>query len=59
MNAYKITFNDGDHLITSMNATLEEAKEYYIGQSLNFGDNDTHPKDLMKVAVKVEELKTD
>ena len=37
MNGYKITFSDGDSLVTSMNATLEEARAYYLGNIFNLG----------------------
>lgn len=37
MNSYKITFSDGDSLVTSMNSTLEEAKDYYLGKVFNLG----------------------
>jgi hypothetical protein len=37
MNSYKITFSDGDSLVTRMNATLEEATAYYLGQVFNLG----------------------
>jgi hypothetical protein len=33
MKAYKVTFEDGNTLATSMNATLDEARAYYVGQS--------------------------
>jgi hypothetical protein len=32
MNTYQIFFDDKDSLITGMNATLQEAKKYYLGQ---------------------------
>ena len=37
MNTYKITFSDGDSLVTSMNATPEEAMAYYLGKEFNLG----------------------
>ena len=37
MNSYKITFSDGDSLVTSMNATPEEARDYYLGKTFNLG----------------------
>ena len=30
MNAFKITLTDGDHWITSMNATIAEARDYFL-----------------------------
>jgi hypothetical protein len=32
MQAYKITWDDGNTTTTDMNATLDEAKRYYIGR---------------------------
>lgn len=54
MNAYKVTFSNGDSLISSMNATLQEATEYYTTNWFNFGDNDWGQKDIMVKGVKVE-----
>jgi hypothetical protein len=53
--AYRITFDDGDTIETSMAAdvTLEDAKAYYLGNQFNLGDG---PKDRMATAVKVEQL---
>lgn len=56
MNAYKVTFADGNTLTTSMNATLAEARAYYVGQSFLFGDPDG--ADKMVQAVAVEQLLT-
>lgn len=56
MNIFKITFADGNTITTGMNATLAEAKEYYIGQAFNFGDTDSCPKDKMVQAITVEQL---
>lgn len=54
MNAYRITFADGNSLITSMNADLDGARQYYIGQSFQFGDTDEHPADKLVKAVSVD-----
>ena len=56
MNTYKITFADGNSLVTSMNATLDEAKAYYIGTKFQLGDTDERPYDYLVKAIKVEEL---
>ena len=56
MNAFKVTFANGNHLITSMNATLNEAKQYYIGTKFQFGDTDERPYDYLVEAVSVEEV---
>ena len=54
MNTFKVIFEDGNSLVTEMNATIEEAKRYYIGQYFNFGDTDEHPQDKMIKAIAVE-----
>ena len=33
MNTYKVTFSNGDYLYTQLNASIEEAKAYYLGIS--------------------------
>lgn len=59
MKAFKVTFADGNHLITSMNATLDEAKRYYIGTKFQFGDTDECPHDKLVTAVSVEGVQND
>ena len=56
MNDFKITFENGDTLVTSMNATLEEAAAYYIGNAhgFQFGDTEACPGDKLVRAVNVE-----
>ena len=56
MNAYKITFEDGNTITTSMNATLAEARAYYIGTAFQFGDTEECPRDKLIKATKVEEI---
>jgi len=56
MNTYKITFADGNTITTGMNATLDEAKAYYIGKKFQFGDTEEKPFDYMVEAVRVEEV---
>jgi hypothetical protein len=58
MNTFKVTFADGNTLTTGMNATLEDAKAYYIGHSFQFGDTDAKPYDHLVKAVNVELLPT-
>ncbi len=58
MKAYKVTFEDGNNFISEMNATLKEARAYYVGKYFQFGDTEEHPKDKMVKAVSVEEIKT-
>jgi hypothetical protein len=55
MKSYKITFEDGNIITTGMNASLDEAKAYYLGQPFQFGDTEECPKDKLVKAVKVEE----
>ncbi len=56
MNYFKVTFTDGNTLQTGMNATLNEAKAYYVGQSFQFGDTDECPKDNLVKAISVEQI---
>lgn len=56
MSNFKVTFEDGNHLVTGMNATLEEAQAYYVGKYFNFGDRDWGDPDRMVRAVKVEQI---
>lgn len=56
MNAFRVTFANGDHFVTSMNANLDEARRYYIRQLFQFGDTDTHPADLLVEATTVEDI---
>jgi hypothetical protein len=55
MRAYKIYLEDGTDYVTSMNATLEEAKTYFVGKYLNMGVVD----DKMVKVIKVEEVTDD
>jgi len=57
MTTYKITFADGNIVTTGMNATLDEAKAYYIGKRFQFGDTDEKPYDHLVEAVSVEVVK--
>jgi|GEM_PF-4443577 len=56
--AYKITFDNGDTIVTSMAAHigLEEAKKYYLGKYFNMGSGD---KDKMVKATCVEMANSD
>ena len=53
MNAFKITYSDGNTTTTSMNATLDEATEYYVGKTFNVGAGE---HDKMVKAVSVEQV---
>lgn len=50
MITVKVTFEDGDYLVTGINASLEEAKNYYVGQYFNLG----RIEDRMVKAIAVE-----
>lgn len=52
MNTYKITFSDGDYLYTSLNAFIEKAKAYYLGNTFNLGAE----ADNLQKCVDVEEV---
>ena len=47
----KVTFSDGDSLVTQINTDLEGAKKYYLGKQFNLGQGD---QDKMVHATKVE-----
>jgi hypothetical protein len=50
---FKVTFLNGDSLVTSINGTQEEIEKYYLGNSFNLGCGE---KDRMTIAIKVEFL---
>ncbi len=52
----KVTFEDGNHLVTEINGTQEEIRRYYIGTKFQFGDTEECPRDKMVKAVNVEFL---
>ena len=52
MNSFKITFANGDYLITSLNGTYKDAVDYYLGNLFNIGNTE----DNMQKCIKVEEL---
>jgi len=56
MKTYKVTFSNDTSFITSMNVTLDEAKQYYINNKFQTGDTDKHPKDNLIEGIKVEEV---
>lgn len=55
MNAFKITLSDGDHYVTSMNATLEEAKAYFAGY-VNIQENFETGEETRRQVIKVEQI---
>jgi hypothetical protein len=54
VNSIKVTFADGNYLYTGINATLEEAKAYYIGHAFQFGDTEDCPRDKLVRATAVD-----
>ena len=55
MIVVKVTFADGDSLVTRINATLEEARRYYVGQRFNLAPRGSS-EDRMVEAVSVEQV---
>jgi hypothetical protein len=56
MKTIKVTFEDGNTIITSINGTVFEILSYYIGRYFQFGDTKEYPGDKMVKAIKVEFL---
>ncbi len=56
MNAFKITYEDGNASVTNMNADLAGARRYFVGQVFQFGDTEECPRDRMVRAVSVEQI---
>ena len=56
--SFKVTFENGDTLVTSMAAgiTLEDAKNYYIGRSFTFGTGEEGNPERQVKAVDVEQI---
>jgi hypothetical protein len=54
MRAIKVTFDNGDHLVTSINGTEQEIRAYYLGKIFNLGDGSGG--DLLVKAVGIEFL---
>lgn len=52
MKTVKVTFDNGDNIITNINGTKSEIKEYYIGSIFNIGTY----KDCLAKAISVEFL---
>ena len=58
MNAYKITFANGDNIKTGFNGDLSEATRYYIGRWFNLSSGaDGEPEDNMQKGIKIEVIK--
>ncbi len=56
MKTFKIIWSDGNSTVTGMNANLQEAKDYYLNNWFNHGDNDYGQKDHMVKGVLVTEV---
>lgn len=54
----KVTFSDGDYLMTEFNGSLEDAERYYVGQWSDHYPDGPDGREVMRQAVKVEQLKT-
>lgn len=54
MTSVRVTFADGNEVLTGINTTLEGAREYYLGKLFNFGDNDFGQGDNMQRAIAVD-----
>jgi len=50
MRTVRVDFNNGDHLVTSINGTEQSIREYYIGNQFNIG---TGGDDLLVIATAV------
>jgi hypothetical protein len=50
MNTVKVIFNNGDYLITNINGTKKEVKDYYLNNIFNIGT----VEDKMVKCVKLE-----
>jgi len=55
-HTYRITWENGNVTTTRMNATIDEARAYYVGKPFQFGDTEEIPGDLMVKATAVDEL---
>lgn len=51
----RLTLLGGNTITTMINATLSEARAYYLGRSIQQGDTEEHPYDLMLPVVSVED----
>jgi hypothetical protein len=54
MITVRVTFENGDSLITGINGTLIGAQEYYLGEIFDLGP--WHKGENLLKAVKVEEV---
>jgi hypothetical protein len=50
----KVIFEDSNSLVTGINATIEEARRYYVGRQFQFGDTEECPNDKLIRAISCE-----
>lgn len=53
MKTIRVSYSNGDFLVTSINGTKEEIEKYYLGNFFNIGRGES---DKMEKAIKVEFL---
>ena len=56
MKTVKVTWSDGDTMITDINGTMEEIRAYYVGKWFNLGGIYNPCEDRMVQGMTVEEL---
>ncbi len=49
METVKVTFNDGDSMVTRINGSREEIAKYYMGNWFNMGTVSDNLKQVTKV----------
>jgi len=49
-----VCFNDNDYLITRINCTLKEAKDYYIDKSFTYWNGEKEQAHIAKVVIDVD-----
>lgn len=56
MRYIRATFSDGTEIITAINGTDQEIRDYYCGQYFQFGDTDDCPGDKLLECTQLEFL---
>ena len=51
MLTVKVNFADGDYFCTNINATEEEAKNYYVGKVFNIGSVNDNLQECINIEV--------
>jgi hypothetical protein len=57
MNCIRVTFSDGDSLVTRFNGTLLDARHYYMGNVFNLGGIVDPIEDRLVTAINIMEVK--